>query len=99
MGISPRGSSGADQGTASTGGRLEHLPVALFSAVMGLGGVSLAWRRAALVWGVPEWPHLVFLTAAVLAARPYQGGPPQPPLRAPFSQLGASAGWRLAAAC
>ncbi|MBD3785062.1 MAG: C4-dicarboxylate ABC transporter, partial [Micrococcales bacterium] len=26
---------------------LAHLPVTLFSSVMGLGGVSLAWRRAA----------------------------------------------------
>ncbi len=43
---------------------LAHLPVSLFSSVMGLGGVSLAWRRAARVWDVPEWPALVFLAAA-----------------------------------
>jgi tellurite resistance protein len=46
---------------------LAHLPVTLFSSVMGLGGVSLAWRRAAHVWGVPEWPALVFLALAALA--------------------------------
>lgn len=43
---------------------LEHLPVTLFSTVMGLGGVSLAWRRAAHVWGVPEWPASAFLALA-----------------------------------
>lgn len=32
--------------------RLEYLPVTLFASVMGLGGLSLTWRRAALVWGV-----------------------------------------------
>lgn len=33
-------------------GRLEYLPVTLFASVMGLGGLSLTWRRAAVVWGV-----------------------------------------------
>ncbi len=38
----------------STGpARLQHLPVTLFAAVMGLGGLSLAWRRAARVYDVP----------------------------------------------
>jgi tellurite resistance protein len=32
--------------------RLQHLPVTLFASVMGIGGLSLAWRRAALVWDV-----------------------------------------------
>ncbi|MDP3893806.1 SLAC1 anion channel family protein [Nocardioides sp.] len=48
-------------------GRLAHFPVTLFSSVMGLGGVSLAWRRAATVWPVPEWPHLLFLALASIA--------------------------------
>lgn len=48
-------------------GRLAHFPVALFSSVMGLGGTALAWRRAAHVWGMPEWPFLVFLLAALVA--------------------------------
>ncbi|MEO3782648.1 SLAC1 anion channel family protein [Actinocorallia sp. B10E7] len=44
--------------------RLEHLPVSLFSVVMGLGGLSLAWRRAARVWDVPEWiSEVVFAVA------------------------------------
>ncbi len=38
----------------STDSGLAHVPVALFSAVMGISGLSLAWRRAAQVWGVPE---------------------------------------------
>lgn len=46
---------------------LAHLPVTLFASVMGLGGMSLAWRRAALVWGVPGWPALTFLAVAGLA--------------------------------
>lgn len=33
--------------------RLQHLPVTLFASVMGIGGLALAWRRAALVWGTP----------------------------------------------
>ncbi|MGB7817356.1 MAG: SLAC1 anion channel family protein [Ornithinibacter sp.] len=47
--------------------RIEHLPITLFSAVMGLGGVSLAWRRAATVWDLPQWPALTFLAAAAAA--------------------------------
>ena len=49
------------------GRSLAHLPVTLFSSVMGLGGVSLAWRRAARVWDLPEWPALAFLGLAALA--------------------------------
>lgn len=35
--------------------RLQHLPVTLFASVMGLGGLSLAWRRAARVFEAPAW--------------------------------------------
>jgi tellurite resistance protein len=43
---------------------LEHFPVTLFSSVMGIGGLSLAWRRAARVWDVPAWPaQALFWTA------------------------------------
>lgn len=52
---------------SATHTRLAHFPVTLFSSVMGLGGVALAWRRAALVWDLPEWPFLAFLVLAVLA--------------------------------
>ncbi len=46
---------------------LAHLPVTLFASVMGLGGLSLAWRRAAKVWDLPQWPALTFLALATLA--------------------------------
>lgn len=46
---------------------LAHLPVTLFASVMGLGGLSLAWRRAAAAWGVPLWPSLAFLALATAA--------------------------------
>ncbi len=48
-------------------GSLAHLPVTLFASVMGLGGLSLAWRRAALSWGVPQWPSLALLALATTA--------------------------------
>ncbi|HYN68169.1 MAG TPA: SLAC1 anion channel family protein [Ornithinibacter sp.] len=47
-------------------GSLAHLPVTLFASVMGLGGLSLAWRRAATVWDLPQWPALTFLAVGVL---------------------------------
>lgn len=46
---------------------LAHLPITLFASVMGLSGLALVWRRAARVWGVPQWPFQVLLAAAVLA--------------------------------
>ncbi|PID54726.1 MAG: C4-dicarboxylate ABC transporter [Micrococcales bacterium] len=46
-------------------GRLQHLPVSLFASVMGLGGTALAWRRAAMVWDVPQLPFYLFLVAAL----------------------------------
>lgn len=36
-------------------GWLAHLPVNLFAAVMGIGGLSLAWRRAASAQLAPVW--------------------------------------------
>lgn len=45
--------------------RLEHLPVTLFSSVMGLAGLSLAWRQAARVWDLALWPaEMLFWIAA-----------------------------------
>lgn len=51
------------------GPRLEHLPVTLFSSVMGVAGLSLAWRQAARVWDVPAWPAdaLFWVAAATFA--------------------------------
>lgn len=45
---------------------LQHLPVTLFAAVMGVGGLALAWRRAAKVWGVSEAPFQVLLWTALI---------------------------------
>ncbi len=45
--------------------RLAHLPVTLFSTVMGLGGLTLAWRRAAHVWDLPQWPWQLLFWAAL----------------------------------
>jgi tellurite resistance protein len=49
------------------GGSLAHFPVTLFASVMGLGGLSIAWRRAARVWDLPQWPALTLLAVATLA--------------------------------
>lgn len=46
---------------------LAHLPVSLFASSMGLGGLSLAYRRAARVWLWPDWPALLCLALSVLA--------------------------------
>ncbi len=46
-------------------GRLEHLPITLFSTVMGLGGLALAWRRAAHVWALPDWTWQILFWVAV----------------------------------
>jgi tellurite resistance protein len=47
--------------------RLQHLPVTLFATVMGIGGLSLAWRRAAVVWSVPGWPAQTLFWIALAA--------------------------------
>lgn len=50
--------------------RLEHLPVTYFAVVMGLGGLALAWMRAAAVLGAPSavGVALFWVAAAVYAA-------------------------------
>ncbi len=37
------------------GGRLQHLPLPLFAAPLGLGGLGMAWREAARGLGAPGW--------------------------------------------
>ncbi len=44
---------------------LEYLPVGLFGAVMGLTGLSVAWRLAAARYGLPEWIALGIAAVAV----------------------------------
>lgn len=59
------GSVAATPSSAPAPGGLQHLPVPLFATVMGLGGLSLAWRRAAVVWDVPAWPAQVLFWVAL----------------------------------
>lgn len=47
--------------------RLEYLPVALFGSVMGLTGLSVAWRLAAARYGAPDWVASVIAATAVAA--------------------------------
>ena len=50
-------------------GRLSHLPVSIFSTVMGLAGLAIAWQKAhlaldvpAFVWqGIASFTTLLFL--------------------------------------
>jgi tellurite resistance protein len=46
---------------------LEYLPVGLFGAVMGLTGLSIAWRIAQAQFGAPAWIALTLGAVAVLA--------------------------------
>ena len=46
---------------------LEYLPVGLFGSVMGLTGLSVAWRLAFVRYGAPEWISLALAGLAVLA--------------------------------
>ncbi len=46
---------------------LDYLPVGLFGSVMGLTGLSVAWRLAHARYGAPEWIALAVAAAAVLA--------------------------------
>ena len=45
---------------------LEYLPVGLFGSVMGLTGLSVAWRLAYARHGAPEWIALVIAAVAVV---------------------------------
>jgi tellurite resistance protein len=46
---------------------LDYLPVGLFGSVMGLTGLSVAWRLAHARYGAPEWINLAIGGLAVLA--------------------------------
>lgn len=47
--------------------QLDHLPIGLFGAVMGLTGLSVAWHLAYAVFGAPPWIADAIGVAAVLA--------------------------------
>jgi tellurite resistance protein len=46
---------------------LDHLPIGLFGAVMGLTGLSVAWHLAGAVFGAPPWIADAIGATAVLA--------------------------------
>ncbi|SMQ30371.1 tellurite resistance protein [Pseudomonas helmanticensis] len=53
--------------TATREGTLSYLPVALFGAVMGLTGLSSAWKFADSLYGLPSWIAGFFSYIAILA--------------------------------
>lgn len=73
-GAAARGSARVE--ALAAGGRpvLEYLPVGLFGSVMGLTGLSVAWRLAHARYGAPEWVASVVGAAAVLAFVLVAGG-------------------------
>ncbi len=46
--------------------QLDYLPVALFGSVMGLTGLSIAWRLAHARYGTPTWPAVAIGAVAVI---------------------------------
>ena len=44
----------------------DYLPIGLFASVMGLTGLSVAWRLASAHFGLPEWPATLFAVLATL---------------------------------
>lgn len=50
--------------------RLQHLPVNLFGAVMGIAGMALAWKQAAGLWGISpligEWMGVTAVTVFIV---------------------------------
>ncbi len=60
----------SEAAVAGTTGRLAHLPLPLFAAPMGLGGLGLAWREAGRVLGAPTLigEALLALTAVLWLA-------------------------------
>ena len=53
--------------TTPAGNRFDYLPVGLFGSVMGLTGLSIAWRLAHARYGVPAWIADAVGVAAVVA--------------------------------
>ena len=47
--------------------QLDYLPIGLFGSVMGLTGLSVAWRLAQARYGAPEWVALAVAAVAVAA--------------------------------
>lgn len=51
---------------AASRSRLEYIPVGLFGSVMGLTGLSIAWRLAREHYGLPEWPSTALTVLATI---------------------------------
>ncbi len=47
-------------------GRLEHMPVSMFSIVMGLAGTTIALEKAEHLWGWPVSPSVILLALTAL---------------------------------
>ncbi len=47
--------------------RLDYLPISLFGSVMGLTGLSVAWRLAQVRFGMPAWPAVATGWIAIAA--------------------------------
>ncbi len=63
----PMAGAVSERGPAAPLRPLEYLPVALFGSVMGLSGLSVAWRLAAARYGVSDWLAGAIAVVAVLA--------------------------------
>lgn len=61
----PTGAPGDAEADMSRG-RLTYLPVGLFGSVMGLSGLSIAWRFAHFQFGTPEWIAQILGALAVV---------------------------------
>lgn len=62
-----RGIATADAQTVPAGRTLDYLPIGLFGSVMGLTGLSVAWRLAHARYGVPEWIAVSIGVVAMIA--------------------------------
>ena len=54
--------------------RLDYLPVGLFGSVMGLAGLSVAWRLTEARYGLPAWPSTLIGALAAAAFLAVSGG-------------------------
>jgi tellurite resistance protein len=64
----PQPAPSAPLATTTVGWRqVNYLPVGLFGSVMGLTGLSVAWRLAHLLYGAPAWIAAVIGSIAVIA--------------------------------
>ena len=58
---------GSISASTAAGWRFDYFPVSLFGSVMGLTGLSVAWRLAHVRYGAPEWTAEAIGVAAVAA--------------------------------